>query len=94
MKNSVIIWIVSNYLLSVAIFFTSLIQSWQLKQFIYFLVIALFLWNMGFFLLRQFLKVVASPKDTSTFEMNVDISEDEARELLRETKSMEVSDEE
>lgn len=94
MKNSVIIWIVSNYLLSVAIFFTSLIQSWQLKQFIYFLVIALFLWNMGFFLLRQFLKVVTSPKDTSTFEMNVDISEDEARELLRETKSMEVSDEE
>lgn len=93
MKNSVVIRIISSYLLSVAIFFVALLQNWQLEKFVYFLITALFLWNIAFFLLGHFLNVVGSPKESSTFEMNIDISEDDIKQLLKEAESTDETDE-
>lgn len=94
MKNSVVIRIISSYLFSVVIFFIALLQNWQLGKFIYFLITALFLWNIAFFLLSHFVKVVGSPKELSTFEMNVSVSEDDIKQLLKEAESMDENDEE
>lgn len=88
MKNSFVVFVVSNYILSVIIFFVALFQSWQLKKFIFFLLMYLLLWNLALVFLRIFRKTASLKKEVSAFEMQVEISEDEARDLLKEAEDL------
>lgn len=89
MNNSVVVSIISNYILSVIIFFVALIQNWQLKKFVFFLLFYLFLWNLGLVFLHIFRKTAAEKKEVSAFEMQLGVSEDEARDLLKEAELLE-----
>lgn len=90
MKNSLIILIFLNYILSIIIFFISLFRNWELQKFMSLLIFSLLLLNIGIFLLRYLIRMVRlQGEKTSVFEMQVDVSENEAKELLKEAKNLE-----
>ncbi|MDO4719280.1 MAG: hypothetical protein Q4A78_01330 [Peptostreptococcaceae bacterium] len=87
------VFVISNYILSVVTFFVALFQSWQLKKFIFSLLMHLLLWNLALAFLYILQKSAKLKKEVSGFEMQVEISEDEARDLLKEAEDLSERDE-
>lgn len=91
MRNKTIVVVLTNYIISILILFISLAKGLELSRFIVHLLVGVLGLNIIILILFFVGKTLMQRKE-STFELEINGTEDEIKEILRETSAIENQD--
>lgn len=93
MRNKTLFGILINYIIAISILFISLANGWDLSKFIKYLFIGLLGTNSILLILFFVEKILLDQGRESSFEMEINGTDDEIKELLRETLNIDENEE-